>query len=108
CCSQGHLYCKECIYENLLAQKKEIKRQQTLLEIRQKEEEEKAKRKEEEAKEAVILNFERQQVRIAPLSSNKKSHNETEEKMSELSNIDKNAASSIPDTQTKAGTKRKI
>ncbi|CAG8457413.1 10311_t:CDS:2 [Paraglomus occultum] len=99
CCSQGHLYCKECIYENLLAQKKEIKRQQTLLEIRQKEEEEKAKRKEDEAKEAVILDFERQQVRIAPLSSNKKSLNVTE------ADIDKNAAS---DTQTRAGTKRKI
>src|SRR6185312_6537870 len=86
CCSQGHLYCKECIYENLLAQKKEIKRQQTLLEIRQKEEEEKAKKKEDEAKEAVILDFERQQVRIAPLSSNKKSRNGTKEKTPELSN----------------------
>ncbi|CAG8439597.1 10893_t:CDS:2 [Ambispora gerdemannii] len=66
CCSHGHLYCKECIYENILAQKKEIKRQQLLFEQREKDEEEAAKRKEELAKEALILDFERQQVRVAP------------------------------------------
>jgi nitric oxide synthase-interacting protein len=66
CCSHGHLFCKECIYENILAQKKEIKRKQLLLEARQNEETESAKRKEEEAREALITDFERQQVRIAP------------------------------------------
>ncbi|CAG8483791.1 2739_t:CDS:2 [Paraglomus brasilianum] len=48
------------------------------------------------------------QVRIAPLSSNKKSRNGTKEKTPELSNIDKNAASSVPNTQTRTGTKRNI
>ncbi|RIA96336.1 hypothetical protein C1645_687968 [Glomus cerebriforme] len=70
CCTQGHLYCKECILENILAQKKEISRQQKLLEIKAKEEEEAAKRNAELAKEAVIQEFERQQVRITPISTN--------------------------------------
>ncbi|CAG8691408.1 1070_t:CDS:2 [Cetraspora pellucida] len=69
CCEQGHLYCKECILENLLAQKKEIRRQQNLLEARAKDEIEESKRKEQLAKEAVIHDFERQQVRIAPLGT---------------------------------------
>ncbi|RIB11467.1 hypothetical protein C2G38_2020319 [Gigaspora rosea] len=71
CCDQGHLYCKECILENLLAQKKEIRRQQNLLEARAKDEIEESKRKEQMAKEAVIHDFERQQVRIAPSSGSK-------------------------------------
>ncbi|CAG8456140.1 14526_t:CDS:2 [Racocetra fulgida] len=66
---QGHLYCKECILENLLAQKREIRRQQNLLEARAKDEIEESKRKEQLAKEAVIHDFERQQVRIAPLGT---------------------------------------
>src|SRR5437764_8867280 len=66
CCSHGHLYCKECILENILAQKKEIQRQQKLLEEREKDEAEEAKRKEELAKEAIIQDFERQQVKITP------------------------------------------
>ncbi|KAG9299930.1 hypothetical protein G9A89_009658 [Geosiphon pyriformis] len=75
CCSQGHLYCKECIYENILAQKKEIKRQQVLLEQREKDELEVKKRKEELAKEAIIHDFERQQLRIAPNSTIKRQEN---------------------------------
>lgn len=34
---QGHLYCKECIYENILAQKKEIKKSKKHFEEQQKE-----------------------------------------------------------------------
>jgi nitric oxide synthase-interacting protein len=69
CCTQGHLYCKECILENILAQKKEILRQQKLLEAKAKDEEEEAKRKAELAKEAVIQEFERQQVKITPTTT---------------------------------------
>lgn len=69
CCTQGHLYCKECILENILAQKKEILRQQKLLEAKAKDEEEEAKRKAELAKEAVIQEFERQQVKITPITA---------------------------------------
>ena len=29
-CHKGHLFCKECIFENLLAQRKKIKRQQQM------------------------------------------------------------------------------
>jgi hypothetical protein len=78
CCTQGHLYCKECILENILAQKKEILRQQKLLEAKAKEEEEAAKRKAELAKEAVIQEFERQQVRITPITTTS-NNNEKEE-----------------------------
>src|SRR4051794_29689697 len=69
CCTQGHLYCKECILENILAQKKERLRQQKLLEAKTKDEEEEAKRKSELAKEAVIQEFERQQLRITPITT---------------------------------------
>jgi len=68
CCTQGHLYCKECILENILAQKKEILRQQKILEAKAKDEEEEVKRKVELAKEAVIQEFERQQVKITPIA----------------------------------------
>jgi nitric oxide synthase-interacting protein len=77
CCSQGHLYCKECILENILAQKKEILRQQKLLEVKAKDEEEEAKRKAELAKEAVIQEFERQQLRITPANNEKGADNNT-------------------------------
>src|SRR6266540_2140703 len=70
CCTQGHLYCRECVLENILAQKKEILRQQKLLEAKEKEEEEEEKRKPELAKEALIQEFERQQVRITPITTN--------------------------------------
>ncbi|CAG8719062.1 22884_t:CDS:2, partial [Racocetra persica] len=80
CCEQGHLYCKECILENLLAQKREIRRQQNLLEARAKDEIEESKRKEQLAKEAVIHDFERQQVRIAPLGTKTKESMKTSDK----------------------------
>ncbi len=35
---KGHLFCKECIYENILSQKKEIKRQKKLFSEKQQEE----------------------------------------------------------------------
>src|SRR5438034_3662147 len=73
CCTQGHLYCKECILENILAQKKEILRQQKVLEAKAKDEEEEIKRKAELAKEAVIQEFERQQVKITPITTMKNS-----------------------------------
>eukprot|EP00026_Physarum_polycephalum_P011194 Phypoly_transcript_11399.p1 GENE.Phypoly_transcript_11399~~Phypoly_transcript_11399.p1 ORF type:complete len:316 (+),score=61.30 Phypoly_transcript_11399:96-1043(+) len=66
CCLQGHLYCKECIYANILAQKKEIKRSKKHFEEQQqdlqaKEEEKKQQRKEEE-----IAAFGRTELGILP------------------------------------------
>ncbi|CAG8440124.1 10469_t:CDS:2 [Funneliformis mosseae] len=81
CCTQGHLYCRECILENILAQKKEILRQQKLLEAKAKDEEEDDKRKAELAKEAVIQEFERQQVRITPIKTNNNGNGEVKSKV---------------------------
>ncbi|CAG8560113.1 10746_t:CDS:2 [Ambispora leptoticha] len=104
CCSHGHLYCKECIYENILAQKKEIKRQQLLLEQREKDEAEAAKRKEELAKEALILDFERQQVRVAPTDSSFSKSEKVAEKDDESKdedNVDKGKQESRRVSETK-------
>ena len=101
CCTQGHLYCKECILENILAQKKEILRQQKLLEAKAKDEEEEAKRKAELAKEAVIQEFERQQLRITPANSEKaeiKADNSTNGSLANDSNAKKDDVNKSPET----------
>lgn len=61
-CSEGHLYCKECIYTDLLEQKKEIKRQQVKLEAMAKEEEEEKERRKAAARERVLKDFEERQL----------------------------------------------
>ncbi|KAG8873274.1 hypothetical protein FRB97_006896 [Tulasnella sp. 331] len=61
-CSEGHLYCKECIYTDLLEQKKEIKRQQATLEQMVREEEEERQKKLTEARERVLKDFEVRQL----------------------------------------------
>ncbi|KAG8951475.1 hypothetical protein FRC04_006007 [Tulasnella sp. 424] len=61
-CSEGHLYCKECIYTDLLEQKKEIKRQQVKLEAMAKEEEEEKERRKVAARERVLKDFEERQL----------------------------------------------
>ncbi|RUS16023.1 hypothetical protein BC937DRAFT_88533 [Endogone sp. FLAS-F59071] len=66
CCPQGHLSCRECALENILAQKKEMQRQTKLLELKQAEEDEERRRKEEAAKEAIITDFERAQTKLLP------------------------------------------
>lgn len=65
-CQQGHLACKECLYESILSQKQEIQRQQLLAEQRQKGEEEKKLMDEEKAKLAVLASFERTQTSVLP------------------------------------------
>nr|CAG8632367.1 9689_t:CDS:10 [Entrophospora candida] len=97
CCSHGHLYCKECILENILAQKKEILRQQKLLEERAKDEIEEVKRKDGLAKEAIIQDFERQQVKITPnnkskVASKKRSFQLDEEDLAAVSKREKEEA----------------
>ncbi|KAJ3086572.1 hypothetical protein HK102_012892 [Quaeritorhiza haematococci] len=66
CCTKGHLACKECIYENILAQKKEIVRQQKLYESQKKRLEEEQLQKELEKKEAELIEFQKQQTRFLP------------------------------------------
>lgn len=58
-CTEGHLFCKECIYSNLLDQKAEIKAHHAdLLRLLEQQEEEKAKAR-EQARERVLKDFER-------------------------------------------------
>jgi nitric oxide synthase-interacting protein len=64
-CSEGHLYCKECVYTDLLSQKKDIKRHQSKLEQVAKEEEEERERVRVAARERVLTDFEKSQLGLA-------------------------------------------
>ncbi|EIM87209.1 uncharacterized protein STEHIDRAFT_96232 [Stereum hirsutum FP-91666 SS1] len=61
-CQDGHLFCKECIYTDLLSQKKDIKRQKDRLEALKKEAEAEKARAKEAARERVLADFERGQL----------------------------------------------
>ncbi|KAI0305106.1 hypothetical protein B0F90DRAFT_1701358 [Multifurca ochricompacta] len=57
-CQEGHLFCKECAYTDLLTQKKDIKRQK-----------ERKARAKEAARERVLAEFERGQLGLATIAS---------------------------------------
>ena len=58
CESYAHIFCRECIMENLLTQLKEIKRMQAELDRRLKDDEEERAQEDEEAKQRAIRDFE--------------------------------------------------
>ncbi|KAG8738262.1 hypothetical protein FRC10_007095 [Ceratobasidium sp. 414] len=64
-CGQGHIYCKECVYSDLLSQKKEIKRFKTKLEELAREEEAEKARAAQAARDRVLKDFERGQLGLA-------------------------------------------
>ncbi|KAI9360016.1 nitric oxide synthase interacting protein [Zopfochytrium polystomum] len=64
CCSQGHLACKECIFENILMQKREISRQQKLVETQRALINEETRQRVEAAKQAEVDKFEKTQTRV--------------------------------------------
>ncbi|RDB17393.1 Nitric oxide synthase-interacting [Hypsizygus marmoreus] len=64
-CNEGHLFCKECVYTDLLTQKKDIQRQKTKLEAMKQEVEEEKARAKEAARERVLLEFEKGQLGLA-------------------------------------------
>ncbi|TFK31774.1 hypothetical protein BDQ12DRAFT_739790 [Crucibulum laeve] len=64
-CNEGHLFCKECVYTDLLTQKKDIKRQKDKLEALKKEAQEEKARAREAARERVLLEFEKGQLGLA-------------------------------------------
>ncbi|KAK0458737.1 uncharacterized protein EV420DRAFT_1620503 [Desarmillaria tabescens] len=68
-CNEGHLFCKECVYTDLLTQKKDIKRQKEKLEMMKKEAEEEKERARQAARERVILEFEKGQLGLAAVSA---------------------------------------
>lgn len=57
-CPKGELFCRECAVENLLSQRKEIKRMQVDLDRRAKEDEEQRVLEDEEAKQRAVKDFE--------------------------------------------------
>ncbi|KAF9578989.1 hypothetical protein BGW38_004947, partial [Lunasporangiospora selenospora] len=69
CCSEGHLSCRECIYENILAQKLEIQRQAE----RQVQEQEQSKKdqevKEQLAQQIILSEFEKSQMGVLAKSA---------------------------------------
>ncbi|KAF7967512.1 hypothetical protein HWV62_41430 [Athelia sp. TMB] len=61
-CNEGHLFCKECVYTDLLGQKKDIKRQKERLEALKKDAEMEIAKAKEEARARVLLDFEKGQL----------------------------------------------
>ncbi|KZP17370.1 hypothetical protein FIBSPDRAFT_865040 [Athelia psychrophila] len=61
-CNEGHLFCKECVYTDLLGQKKDIKRQKERLEALKKDAEMEAAKAKEEARARVLQDFEKGQL----------------------------------------------
>ncbi|KAI0251884.1 hypothetical protein BJV78DRAFT_1125590 [Lactifluus subvellereus] len=68
-CQEGHLFCKECAYTDLLAQKKDIKRQKERLEALKKEAEQEKTRAKEAARERVLAEFEKGQLGLAAVAA---------------------------------------
>jgi len=64
-CNEGHLFCKECVYTDLLTQKKDIKQQKDKLELMKKEAEQEKARAKQAARERVLAEFEKGQVGLA-------------------------------------------
>lgn len=62
CCNSGHLFCKECIYNDLLTQKKNIKRQKERFEALRLQEEEEKQRAREAARQRILQEFEKGQL----------------------------------------------
>ncbi|EMD36841.1 hypothetical protein CERSUDRAFT_114763 [Gelatoporia subvermispora B] len=61
-CHKGHLFCKECVYTDLVTQMQDIKRQKARLEKLKQETEEERQRAREAARERVLLEFEKGQL----------------------------------------------
>ncbi|KAF9457897.1 hypothetical protein BDZ94DRAFT_1272036 [Collybia nuda] len=80
-CNEGHLFCKECVYTDLLSQKKDIQRQKAKLEAMKQEVEDEKIRAKEAARERVLLEFEKGQLGLAstPGSTGTKSGGEADE-----------------------------
>eukprot|EP00124_Ichthyophonus_hoferi_P004323 Ihof_evm3s462 gene=Ihof_evmTU3s462 len=68
-CPKGHLTCRGCIYESLLQQKKEIKRQQDAFDHQTRETREKEEQEKEQEKAHAILKFESEQTSLVPEKS---------------------------------------
>lgn len=77
-CQQGHLACKECMYESILSQKQAMMRQQRLSEQKLREEQEKQVVEKEQAKLAILASFEKTQTSVLPDERRKTANESTE------------------------------
>lgn len=68
-CDQGHLFCKECVYTDLLTQKKDMKRQKDRLEKLKKEADEEREQALEAARERVLRDFEQGQLSLSSIAA---------------------------------------
>ncbi|GBE89838.1 hypothetical protein BKA93DRAFT_872904 [Sparassis latifolia] len=68
-CHKGHLFCKECVYTDLVTQIGDIKRQKARLEALKREAEDERERARQVARERVLLEFEKGQLGLAVPSS---------------------------------------
>lgn len=64
CCVEGHLSCKECIYENILSQKLEIERQTKLLALQEAQAQKEQEQKEELAQQIILNEFEKSHMGV--------------------------------------------
>ncbi|KAG6852883.1 hypothetical protein C0991_008396 [Blastosporella zonata] len=80
-CGEGHLFCKECVYTDLLSQKKDIQTQKKKLEALTQEAEEEKARAKEAARERVLRDFEKGQLGLsaAPSAAGTKSGGDADE-----------------------------
>ncbi|KAI8646312.1 hypothetical protein BD408DRAFT_360073 [Parasitella parasitica] len=61
CCAEGHLACRECMYENILQQKQAIKHEQKVIDMKNQESEQQKVQEELEAKRVILDNFDKTQ-----------------------------------------------
>jgi len=66
CCLKGHLFCKVCIYESLLSQKKEIKKQKKLYDSQEQQLKEQQLLEKEKRREAELAAFDKSESGILP------------------------------------------
>ncbi|KAG0238285.1 hypothetical protein BGX31_003316 [Mortierella sp. GBA43] len=64
CCSEGHLSCRECVLENIVAQKQEIERLAKMSELQKQQEEQEQQMKEELAQQILLNEFEKNQMGV--------------------------------------------
>ncbi|CEP11050.1 hypothetical protein [Parasitella parasitica] len=61
CCAEGHLACRECMYENILQQKQAIVLEQKMIDMKNQESEQQKLQEELEAKRVILDNFDKTQ-----------------------------------------------
>ncbi|KAG0358638.1 hypothetical protein BC939DRAFT_442097 [Gamsiella multidivaricata] len=64
CCSEGHISCRECVIENIIAQRQEIDRQAKLSALQQSQEQQEQLMKEELAQQIILNEFQKSQMGV--------------------------------------------